>query len=316
MDDADAQPIWVVMASHDRCETTLACLRSLAAQTGVDWSLAHCVVVDDGSADATAEAVRRQFPMVTLSHQSGGDLYWARAMAIGAEIAIERGAHTLWMVNDDVEFDPDALQRMLNVRDAWSSTTGHTPWVVGSTRSPVDDTTTYGGWSRRGRIIVRVHLLPAPATPTPCATTSFNSILVPVERYRSLGGFDPRFPHLRADHDLGYRATASGDDLVVVPGHVGTCAANPPSIWQRPSEPLLDRLRDVQSMKWYPPGPSLRYTTRHYGIVGLASFVRPYVLVVMSHVRDRLVSRRRTRDRRDGRRSPGRTGHREPPVRR
>ena len=294
--------IWAILTSHNRRDTTLRCLRSLAAQTGVEWSLDQVLLVDDGSADGTADAVREEFPEVIISKQESGDLLWAGGMAIGAKLAIENGAGSLWMVNDDVEFDPDALARMLQTRDSWSAGEGTTPWVIGSTRSSIDDTTTYGGWSRAGRVVIRVHLIPAPTEATLCATTSFNSIVIPVDQFRTLGGFDRRFPHLRADHDLGYRATKNGYQLVVIPGTVGRCESNSPSVWQRPPEPLGQRVRDVQSRKWYPPALSLRYTFRHYGLIGLASFVRPYLLILTSHLQHRLITRRRNRARRDGRR--------------
>ena len=290
------------MTAHNRRDTTLRCLRSLAAQTEVDWSPNHIVLVDDGSNDGTADAAREEFPGITLSRQDSGDLLWAGGMAIGAQIAIENGADSLWMVNDDIEFDTDALARMLRTRDSWLATHNKNPWVIGSTRSPTDGSTTYGGWSRQGRVIVRVHLIPAPETPTLCATTSFNSILIPTDRFRALGGFDRHFPHLRADHDLGYRATKAGDDLVVIPGHIGTCEPNSPSVWQRPPEPFGERLRDMQSRKWYPPAASLRYTVRHYGVIGLASFLRPHLLILTSHLQHRLITRRRSRARQGGRR--------------
>jgi GT2 family glycosyltransferase len=299
--DHQPSPVWAVIASHNRHATTLRCLRSLAAQTEATWSMHRVVLVDDGSTDGTADRVEAEFPKVLVSRHTTGDLYWGGSMAIGAQIAIEHGAHSLWMVNDDVEFDPDALARLLRTRRRWSVAEGVEPWVVGSTRSPDGDSTTYGGWSRRGRIVVRVELVEAPDSPTPCATTSFNSTLIPVDQFRSLGGFDPRFRHLRGDHDLGYRATRRGQQIVIASGTVGTCAANPPSPWQDPQASWRDRWRDVHSVKWYPPAPSIRYTFRHYGPMGPASFLRPYVLMVASHLRHRL-SRKRRRARRAGRR--------------
>lgn len=272
----DPGDLWCVLASHDRCETTLTCLASVTAQTG-DVPAVRILLVDDGSTDGTAEAVRARFPDVEIV-TGDGDLYWAGGMRLGIDTAVARGAHTLWLVNDDAVLDPDALYRSLTVAEEWHHRTGVRPWVVGSMRSPDDGSTTYGGWSRRWHVLVR--LIPAPVEATRCATTSCNSLVVPVDQYLAVGGLDPRFPHLRADHDLGYRASKAGVHLVIAPGHLGTCAANGRSPWQDPVTPLRARLRDLHSPKWYPPALSLRYTLRHYGPIGLASFVRPYVLVV------------------------------------
>ncbi|MBU3702090.1 MAG: glycosyltransferase, partial [Acidimicrobiia bacterium] len=111
MNEETGSPVWAVIASHNRREATLRCLRSLAAQRAEGWTMAQVVLVDDGSSDGTAEAIADEFPQVVVHRNPAGDLYWARAMAVGAQLAIERGADALWMVNDDVEFDPDALAR-------------------------------------------------------------------------------------------------------------------------------------------------------------------------------------------------------------
>lgn len=55
--------ISVVIPSYNRKECVLELLRDVRAQDGADFEV---IVVDDASADDTAEAVRREFPQVSL----------------------------------------------------------------------------------------------------------------------------------------------------------------------------------------------------------------------------------------------------------
>ena len=55
--------ISIVIPSYNRKERVLELLRDVRAQEGADFEV---IVVDDASADDTAEAVRREFPQVSL----------------------------------------------------------------------------------------------------------------------------------------------------------------------------------------------------------------------------------------------------------
>lgn len=99
----------IVIPVRNRRETTLACLRRLRAQDVTRW--AQPVVVDDGSGDGTADAVRREFPDAEVI-SGGGELYWTGATALGMERAMRSGTDFIFWLNDDTEPAPGALERL------------------------------------------------------------------------------------------------------------------------------------------------------------------------------------------------------------
>lgn len=86
------------------------CLESLYRQSFLDF---EALWVEGGSSDDTTERVRREFPQVTVV-DTGGDLGFRRKCRVGADSA--RGEYVL-LVNADVEFEPDWLERLVRVLD-------------------------------------------------------------------------------------------------------------------------------------------------------------------------------------------------------
>lgn len=105
----------ILMTCHNRMTTTIACLQRLfAAVVRLDACECKVFLVDDGSTDGTAEAVRKSFPQVRVI---GGDgtLYWARGMELAWKSAVSEADWDayLWL-NDDVRLRDDALLRLFD----------------------------------------------------------------------------------------------------------------------------------------------------------------------------------------------------------
>jgi GT2 family glycosyltransferase len=97
---------FILIPVHNRRDLTLGCLSTLRANG--DLSESTAIVVDDGSSDGTADAVRDAFPEVILLH-GDGQLFWTGAMALAMREAASRDAGAIFWLNDDCRPRPGAL---------------------------------------------------------------------------------------------------------------------------------------------------------------------------------------------------------------
>jgi GT2 family glycosyltransferase len=262
-----------ILTAYNRRELTLACLRSYFCQDVADSDLS-AVLVDDGSSDGTGDAVSAEFPAAEVISASG-DLFWARGMATAEARAVRSDPDYLLWLNDDVRLYPDALRRLLAVAEAHS---GCPLLLAGAVCDPASGVTTYGGMRRRDWHPLRYALATPQGLPTTVDAVHGNVLLVPRETYRLVGGIDGGFAHSYADMDYSLRLRRHGGENVLIPGHVGTCAANDiMSVSLDPSLPFAARWRFLHGRKGRPLGSQVRYLRRHAGPWWPVFLLPPYV---------------------------------------
>jgi GT2 family glycosyltransferase len=99
----------VLIVSYRGREDTLECLRSLQAVTYSDWSV---WLVDQASGDGTVEAVRENFPAVTVIDSAVNDGF-AGGNNRGARAALNAGCDYLFLLNNDTVVAPDILDLLV-----------------------------------------------------------------------------------------------------------------------------------------------------------------------------------------------------------
>ena len=199
-----------LVASHNRRERTLACLRALLRQNLADHDI-EAILVDDGSSDGTGGAARELSDRVDVIRGSG-DLDRAGAMALAEQHAKARRPDYLLWLNDDVVLYDTAVETLMAARD----TSDDRRIVVGSLVDPETGAPTYGGANRVDWHPMRFHLVaPTDGTPRPAMTFNGNVALVPRRVYESVSGIDGRFAHAYADFDYGLRARSLGFESIV-----------------------------------------------------------------------------------------------------
>ena len=267
--------ITALVASHNRRESTLACLAAFFSQSLDRDTELDAVVVDDGSSDGTARAVEDAYAE-TLVVRSSGDLYWAASMALADCHACTRDPDYLLWLNDDVLMDPNGLARMLEVSRCWARSC----IVVGAVRDPMTGDLSYSGVRRRGMGLhpLRVELVEPTDRPVVVAMFNGNVVLVSRDVRKLVGAIDGKFAHALADFDYGLRAAKAGVPSVLAPGTVGTCTRRVPSApWLSADLALGARIGFLLGPKGFPPGSAARYLRRHGGLLWPVFWAAPYV---------------------------------------
>ena len=141
--DVSVIRIAALMACHNRVACTTKSVRSLKTQAVLGVSL-DLFLVDDGSRDGTAQAVRDIFPQATILI-GDGTLFWCGGVRWAFEQAIKKHYDFYLWLNDDTTLDQDALARMLDTYRTVSTGGNDATVIVGSTRDPKTGLFTYGG---------------------------------------------------------------------------------------------------------------------------------------------------------------------------
>ncbi|MBI5769150.1 MAG: glycosyltransferase family 2 protein [Verrucomicrobia bacterium] len=261
---------WAIVPAHNRRELTLGCLRHLRETGTLVW-LRVCVV-DDGSTDGTADAVRAEFPGV-LVLRGDGHLWWTGAIARGMAHALANAeCETIFWLNDDCRPAAGALERLRAEALAGLRV------AVAQVDSPAG--LRFGGWRRHWRGLALA--AGEPDAVVSVDTMNGNCVCVPAAIARRVGLPDAaRFPQAYGDTDFGLRCGRAGFDVVVVSAvvcHDVEPADRDKDSWLRGGRSVAEIARSFRSPRnyFYPP-PWWRFCIRHWGAWGAVLFVAPYL---------------------------------------
>ncbi len=278
-----------ILTCFNRKQHTLECLYALAASTGMEQVQVSAVLVDDGSKDGTAEAVRELFPWVDVT-VADGNLFWCRGMHKAFAVAMQGDYDYYLWLNDDTILYPDALSCLLNCAVAQRARTGKPVIVVGSTVDEHTGKLTYGGerraaWWRRTSF---VKVQPGEQAQL-CESMNGNIVLIPAESARRVGNLDPVFEHAMGDTDYALRANKLGVGVCVAPGVHGTCGHNALcNTFLDSGVSLSKRWQLMLGRKGLPWRSWGVLTRRHAGIFWPLYFIWPYVRTVLGGAMPRL----------------------------
>jgi len=206
----------IVMLSWNGREDTLACLDSLSEVT---YRPLLVVVVDNGSADGSADAVATAHPnaiLVRLDRNHG----FAGGTNIGIRTALENGADAVLMLNNDMVVEPGFVEPLVAVAASGAACSqilfADLPdriWYAGASFSPT-----------RGHHGRNTHFgePPLPASAAPYATDCgcAGAMLVPASVLAEIGLLDEKLFAYREDLDWSLRAAEGGRTVLVVPASV------------------------------------------------------------------------------------------------
>lgn len=203
--------IYILIPTHNRKELTLACLASCAKQTHMDYKL---VIVDDGSTDGSAEAIKESYPSATII-KGNGTWWWTKSMNTGMRVILKKAKQGdfVLLINNDVEVGPAYLEKLVQ------TSTEHGRALVGSVvknfydHSIIQDAGVRAEWKTFH--FPKYGFDPSEKINTRVDALSTRGILVPIETFWKVGLFTRMLPHYTADYDFSMRAKRHGFTLMM-----------------------------------------------------------------------------------------------------
>lgn len=207
----------IILVNWNGRPDTLACLASLRAVT---YRRKRVLVVDNGSSDGSAAAIRAEYPEVLLI-ESPTNLGYVGGNNLGLRRAHELKAEYALLLNNDTVVAPDFLERMIRVaveptvgmvspmiyyatlpETLWSAG-GKVDWTRGHTQMVGEDQIDNGQFG---------------AEPYETDFVSGCALLIRLAVVDQIGPLDERFFAYYEDAEWGVRARRAGYRVVNVPG--------------------------------------------------------------------------------------------------
>jgi len=208
--------IAVVVLTWNGRENTMACLASLERTEGCSLDV---IVTDNGSTDGTVPAVRAAHPAVTVI-ENGRNLGFAGGNNVGIELALQRGAEAVLVLNNDTTVEPQTIATLHRALTAADDVGACSPvltyasqrdrlWFAGSRYDPAR------GHSGRASAYEQGAPLPAAAVPIDRAVGA--AMLVRRACIAEVGAFAEEFFFLYEDVDWSLRMRSAGWRILLVP---------------------------------------------------------------------------------------------------
>lgn len=272
--------IAALLTCHNRRQKTLDSLAALFEQVLPAEFELRVYLVDDGSTDGTAEAVRQAYPQVKVLH-GDGNLFWNGGMRLAFDAALKDDCDYYLWLNDDTVLDADALSKVIATSRRLAEQGYDRAIVAGSTRDPQTNELTYGGLERSSWWHPLHFRMVQPGEDAKrCDTMHGNCVLIPREVAKAVGNIEPAFIHYLGDWDYGLRAKQQGCTVWIAPGFAGTCASNPSQhgqCWDDTEMSLGDRFKKVAQPKGFAPSESKVFAQRHTGFLWPIYWSLPYI---------------------------------------
>ena len=253
----------VLLTVYNRKEVTLQGLRSLykAIEMLEEEYIFDVYMTDDGCTDGTGEAVRIDFPDISIVH-GDGNLYWGGGMRLAWQNAIDSGTdydYFLWF-NDDSIIEEDALCTMFKYSNNHSIITGAFKDSKGKA--------SYGGKDINDILIEPNGKLQE------IELMNGNMVLIPNCVYRNVGLIDKFYVHFGGDYDYGLRAQEMGYKIYLTPSFVGTSDRHDSFIpkYCSPNLSLMKRWKILHS-PIYSPSVKFHFSYVHYGCLCASKYL-------------------------------------------
>ena len=211
-------PVAAVIPTWNGWDDTRRCLESLRSSSP---GPARIRVVDNGSSDGTPDRLREEWPTVELLALPE-NLGFSRAVNLAIEpLLSEPAIEAVFLLNNDVVVDPDALGRLWNTLSSHQNAAGVCPLI---TYVDPADRVWYGGgvvalWRGYvGHRHIRARVESASDGERDTDYVTGAAVLLRSSALREVGILDERYPFYAEDVDWSLRAREAGWHLLLNTG--------------------------------------------------------------------------------------------------
>lgn len=273
--------ILAIIPVRNRRETTQKFLNSLFNLDCPDSVEIEILVIDDGSSDGTAEAIRLKYPTVLID-VADGSLFWSGAIQRGLKKFLAGTYDFAWLLNDDVILKPDCLTHLL-------AASQHMPGrLYSATVENSEGQIIYGGIKRTRWFRFRKIEEDAYADGIAVSDTLNGNCALLAKEALELFSW-PRtgiYIHEGFDMFLGLEAARHGRSPVILRDAVCIGSENPRKFWFYSRDyPLAERLRGILDVKGVPPRMYWDMCRRFAGALAPLYFLKPYLLALVGRKR-------------------------------
>ena len=216
--------IAVLLACRNRKVKTLACLESLYTATEYFSEFLNITVylTDDFSTDGTVEAVAENFPSINIII-GDGNLYWAGGMRVSWKEALHKEYDGYLLLNDDTLLFNSLFENILATHSYCINNYKKGGIYIGSTKSPIDNSLTYGGSILTNRFLLKYKKLYPSGNYQECDLGNANIMYVTKEVVKSIGILSDNYKHGIADYDYTLLAKKNKIPVLIMPEYCGVC---------------------------------------------------------------------------------------------
>lgn len=239
--------IAILITCFNRKDKTLACLKSIYGQQGIENYKVETFIVDGGSKDGTIDAVHEQYPQVHIELHDG--LFWAGGMRVAWKMADAAGEFDYyWLLNDDTALKTDCLEKLMKSEEQCRKEYGKAGIIVGGTCDN-NGNYTYGGIKLDKLEHSNGHIVMPSDKMQEIDLGNANIMLVPSEVYKKNGGFCEVYTHGCADYDYTLHARHHGIPVLLAPTYLGRCENDHGHSWKSQKSSLRERIKFLYSPK-------------------------------------------------------------------
>jgi GT2 family glycosyltransferase len=207
--------LFIIIPVLNRWEQTRTCLNRLMSGSCRNFRI---IVVNHGSTDGTGEGLRNEFPDVI--HLPGTtDMWWAGATNAGIRKALEMGAETVMLLNNDCYVETTTIETLLDLQG-----NAGLALVAPNQRGRQSGRIITGRVTTCFLLGFPVMRLPGGSTYRPGEHRLLDTrlilggrgVLIPARVFGQAGLFDDeRLPHYWSDHDFYLRCRKQGIPLYI-----------------------------------------------------------------------------------------------------